>query len=227
MAKPKVKKPVKPVKSVKRFEPHKIMKLPLPEDPAKGPLTRFMDEHPEAFGPPRYQELDNGHRLPVYQEIDPIPPSSRAVNAVIVEPDPLDGKLGVWYVAAAQRVLTFARQYPQEVNSETFTRSALARVVAKDPGVKLLVALDADTGEIVGHVLAMIEGTIQDKWVFCYQAQVDARGGGVLQQLIDAATPWGKAQGATSLLMATQLDPAFWQRQYGFETARTVMKRPI
>jgi hypothetical protein len=143
---------------------------------------------------------------------------------VIVEPDPLDGKLGLAYMVAAQRIFAFAQQYPQEVNPETFVRNVLARVVAKDPTVKLLVALNAETGEIAGHILAMIEGNIQDRWVFCYQAQAEP---GVLQQLIDAATPWGKEHGATSLLMATQLDPAFWQRHYGFETVRSVMRRAI
>lgn len=152
-------------------------------------------------------------------------PSPRTSQVMIVEPDPLAGAAGLIFVLAGQRMLSFARSYPQEANPEEFVRSILARLVMKDPLVKLLVAVS--DGEIVGHVLGVIEGAGSNRWVFCYQAQVDARGTDVLQQMIDLATPWAKSQGAQYILMATQIDPDFWQKRYNFQTVRHVMRREI
>jgi hypothetical protein len=174
--------------------------------------------------PMTYEEVDV--QLNPWSQAAPVAPLGRGkAQVMIVEPDPLAGSAGLIYVLAGQRMLAFAQQFPQEVNPEAFVRMVLARLVARDPAVKVLVAV-AD-GEIVGHILAMLERSGQDCWVFCYQAQVDLAGSDILDQLISAAVPWAKSQGATSVLMATSLDPEFWQRRYGFESVRHVMKRAI
>jgi hypothetical protein len=171
----------------------------------------------------------------VYEEYTPQwpqePPqttnSGRPGSVVIVEPDPLAGAAGMIYVLAAQRMLAFTHRFPQEVNPENFVRMVLARVAAKDPTIKLLVAMNADTGDVLGHSLTMIEGLGTDRWAFCYQLQVDIPGTDIVQRMIDHATPWGKQHGAKYLLMATELDPEMFARKYDFEMVRYVMRREI
>jgi hypothetical protein len=73
----------------------------------------------------------------------------------------------------------------------------------------------------------MIEGAGADRWAFCYQAQVDTAGTDIVKQMLSTVAQWAKALGATSLLMATQIDPQVWARSYQFETVRHVLRRAL
>lgn len=155
------------------------------------------------------------------------PGDSQVPSVAFLEPDPLHPTLAVSYVLGAQRVLDFTQRYPTEVSPESFTRGAMARVCMQDPHIKLILVVESNTGEVLGHLLATIETNGTDTWVFCWQVEVDQRATGIVQQLIDYATPWARSRGATSVLMATHLAPEFWQRRYGFEMVRHVMRRTL
>lgn len=155
------------------------------------------------------------------------PGVSQAPSVAFLEPDPLHPALAVSFVLAAKRVLDFASDHPSEIAPEPFVRGTMARVCVQDPNVKLILAVDSGTGEVLAHLLATIESNGVDTWVFCWQAQVEQGATGVLQQLIEYATPWAKSRGANRVLMATHLDPEFWRQRYGFEVVRHVMSRPL
>lgn len=183
----------------------------MPKKVAKKKLLPYRMERVELPTAPLYEEVEVRHAV--------------QPQIALMEPDLLDQQYGLAFLAAADRIMAFARQTAQESNPESFIRNVLARLCVKDPKIKLILAII--DGEIVGHILATIETDGTSTWAFCWQAQVDPKGTGTLQYMMDAGIEWAKQHGATSILMATHLDPAFWEQKYGFTSTRTVMRRPI
>lgn len=158
----------------------------------------------------------------------PLVVPSPPVKNLLLEPDVFsnDPRLGLLFVYMAQRILEFAKGYPSEVPPEKFAETMVARLVMKDPQVKCVLIV-TEQGQVIGHLLATIEGNMDSKWVFCWQAQVDEPHTGSLDQAMEMGIQWGKQHGCTSILMATQIDPEFWVKRYGFSSLRTVMSRPL
>jgi hypothetical protein len=163
-------------------------------------------------------------------EVDDLPLPSQPAPVpkfVLLEPDPLHPQFSTLFLLTAQRLAAFAMAHPDESNPEMFVRATLARLTMKDPKIKVILAVDVESGAPLGHLLATIESNGTDFWVYCWQAQIDHPHTQILQQMIDAGIPWAKAQGANKVLMATHIDPRFWDQKYGFELSRHVMLRDI
>ena len=198
-----------------------IIKMTLPEaeidteSPRWPPLDISMYEgHPSLAQPQVQRHVENVK-----------PPT---LNFGLAEPDPLTSpQAAIVFGLVTQRMLSFAQRYPSELRPEPMVRLWLARLCAKDPRFKVYVALNLDTGEVIGHCVGSIETNGVDTWLFCWQIEVDQSHTGIVDQIITVGSQWAKSQGATSILMATQIDPEFWKRRYGFESMRTVMSRQI
>ena len=161
--------------------------------------------------------------------VPPVPtPPPPPVKTFLVEPDPLadDPRLGLLYIYACNRIRDFAIAHPSEVPAPLFTRTMITRLAGKDPTIRCLMVMTED-GEVVGHVLATIEGGPDARWVYCWQAQVDTAHTTALADALDVGRAWGKEQGATNIVMATFIDPEFWKRRYGFQDVRHVMLKEI
>ncbi len=175
--------------------------------------------------PPLEVDFDFSRLVVPEKPVSSPPPPPPQV--VLVEPDPCHPTLAVVFLLAAQRMLAFAQEHRDESIPEVFVRATLARVIMKDPKVKLYVALDASTGEVLGHSVTTIETNGASSWAFCWQAQTDKPHTGVIQQMLDTGAPWAKAHGAVKMLVATQIDPRFWSEKYNFQLSRSIMSRAL
>ena len=198
----------------------KVAKKPL-KVVKKPPSKRTFPAHkPKSPVRPKYTEVD-------FSDLALPDTPAPARQVVVLEPDPFHPQLAVTFLVAAQRMKSFADRFPHEVNPDQFCRLSLARLCVKDPDIRVFLAIDAETGDILGHALITIESAGMSKWAFAWQAEIDPNGTTTLQKIIDAGIPWAKQRGASQLMMATQLDPKFWADKYGFRMSRYVMSKDI
>ena len=150
-----------------------------------------------------YREPPAAPRINVVVPPVPTPPPP-PVKTFLVEPDPLsaDPRMGLLFIYACTRIRDFSVAHPSEVPAELFTRNVVARLAGKDPTIRCVMVM-TEAGDVVGHVLATIEGVMEARWVHCWQAQVDVAHTTALQDALRMGEEWGKSQGAKQLLMAT------------------------
>lgn len=148
-----------------------------------------------------------------------------AVLVVLV--DPYDPVTGLLVPAVAQRILAFSREHFCELDPEMYARNIMGRLWARDPRVAVGALVEAATSKVVGHAVATIEEDGRNRWVFISQCKADGNVGDAVKRAILLADQWGRAQGATQMVMSTPRADAAWKRKYGFDTMRHLMIRKL
>lgn len=149
-----------------------------------------------------------------------------AGEIVLVPIDPFDKVGGLLFPQIAQRVLAMAREHVQEIDPEPFTRQLIARVTAGDPSVLLLAMVNGD-GRVVGHATITLEQAGDRRWVHVSQCKADGNVGDAVKRAIELVDAWGRERGATLMTMATHRSDSAWQKKYGFQTHRYLMRREL
>lgn len=149
-------------------------------------------------------------------------------DTVLVAYEPLHPVYGGFGPTLTQRLLRFQESIDFEGDAGLFTRTTMAKLTAGDPSVLLLAVVEPATAQVVGHCLATLERHGQKAWVFVWQCQLDKKQTEeTRQELLSYLHTWGKAQGATQLLMCTHRSDKAWERKYGFTGKRVMMTQPI
>lgn len=147
-------------------------------------------------------------------------------NVFVVEYKALDPVLGLFGPALTTRINTFAKEHYPEGDPDLLTRQFLARTVAADPFIKILIVASPE-GKLVGHCVATLDQHGEKRWIYGWQLEIDGKQEGAVEQVIAHLENWGMETGASNLIMTTHRSERAWQRKYNFESRHAVMTRPI
>lgn len=116
----------------------------------------------------------------------------------------------------------------EEYEPGEFTRSLLARAVAKDPTLRLYVVVGSDSA-VLGFGVAELQGFGSRMWVWSIAGKIDngVDAPGVVETYFHELEEWGRQHDCALILHGTSRSERAWGRKYGFETQRAMMARPI
>jgi hypothetical protein len=147
-------------------------------------------------------------------------------DTLLVEYDPLHPVYAHFGPKLTKRLLEFSEENFDEGEPRLFVQQMLARLTAGDPSIRLLVAVNPDTAEVVGHCLATMERHGGKAWVFVWQCKLDGKTEAG-HEMLAHLKHWGRDSGATNLIMCTHRSERAWEKKYGFTSKRVLMTQPI
>ncbi len=110
-------------------------------------------------------------------------------------------------------------------SSEAFTRSTIARLIAGDP--RLLVVIGIHRGKLVGHTITELVGQV----AVLHQCRVDKGFPRSIDIFLRLADTWAMQNGAKSYLMeVSQHDAGIWTgkyKRYGFKVKSYNVERLV
>jgi hypothetical protein len=153
-------------------------------------------------------------------------------NILLARIDPFNAVTGLLVPYMTQRIRAFAEERISEMLPEMFTRNILARLHAGDPSLLVMGFLQPN-GSLVGHLVAEVcsdnvplerGGT---RWVFVLHCKADGNVGDAVKRAMHEVDAWAKERSCQFMLMATHRSDKAWERRYGFELSRHVLRRDL
>jgi len=155
-----------------------------------------------------------------------IPPGEHPVEARIALTN-FEADQAAYFPAVEQRLYNFIADYMPEYEPGEYTRSLLARTIAKDPSLRLYVSISGD--DVTGFAVAELQGFGSRVWVWSLAGTMDPvpENRGILARYFLELEDWGRQNKAVAILHGTERPETVWVEKHRFTHRRAIMSRPI
>jgi|SRR6185503_8386754 len=144
--------------------------------------------------------------------------------AVVYKIDPRDPTGALLLPQLAQRLQLYAAEYERIYDPRVPVANYMSRLWADDPNLLILGLVEADSGALVGHVVAEKTGSL----VNVLQLRADQNVGDALQEAVSRAIEWGLASGCTDALVHTTGNGRDWEKRLpGLKRYRQLWHLPL
>ena len=136
-----------------------------------------------------------------------------------------DSQLALLTPMLADRIEAYAKDHMPDVVPRDMAAGVMIQVWGGSPVTRLLALVDTETGVLVGHALATLEG--KPPVLVISQMRADQKVGDGLKDAVVQLEQWARDAGVTKALLVTHKGPEEMYKKHGYRFARHIAYKEL
>ena len=149
------------------------------------------------------------------------------MEPVVVVVDAYHPVIGRVVPYVIQRVIEYGKTASPELPEHLTASQVLMALAKRDPTVMVLAFVDKTNWQVVGHLVATLDGTQDKKYVSIVQYRADGNIGEAGKKAVQQVEDWARGVGAENIVLIAAGNQGDRWKERGFTPIRTVLRKEI